>query len=350
MYPPQVRHTVHIPPNKLEPVDPTLLPPTRISPYLDYQSLSPVDKNLYNKMADTFLDMKVVSTVKNENYFKLMSVLHERRRIFTLHHQSIQADQIDELMQRLSILFLEQKLFNSKAEMVNAIQIQVDIEENQLKSMEASLHSEYANLLSDRQAAIEKVNQECEQRLAQFDQTIPTKLPPSYCKLSPELLNLRQIEKGLTGSRRYKEAEKVHREFLKKQKAELEQQRIKYYKSFELERKRIEARNKRAQSAIHTQWERKTSSFKEEMDAKLKSKQLGVENLKSKLISAESEYIGEDDPILQKIEPPTFPKKLPLEQKENVRQTTLRTSQKLRLSNRKLGNGRLNWNATRNLR
>ncbi|KAK8844891.1 hypothetical protein M9Y10_021062 [Tritrichomonas musculus] len=342
-YPPKVRSSFKRPADIPKPVNPTLLPITRPNPYLDYESLSRSDQIFFNKMADTFLDTDCVSTLKSENYFKLMCVLHERRRVYSLHHQSLLADKIDELMRRLSILFLERKLYNSKAEMVSAIQIQVDIEENQLKSLETSLQSNYANLLHDRQTAIDHVTMECEQRLTNYDRTIPEKLPPSYCKLSSELLNLRQVEKGLIGSRRYQEADKIHKEFLKKQKIELKQQRDKYYKSFELERKRIESRNKRAMSAIEVQWERKVSNFKEEMDKKIYSKKLAVENLKRNLISAESEYIGEDDPILLKEEPKTFPKALPLERPENVRQTTYKIANKLRLSNRRLNRDRLDW-------
>ena len=254
MYPPKVKSSFKRPDDIPIPVNPTLLPITRLNPYLDYQSLSRSDQVFYNKMADTFLDTDCVSTLRGENYFKLMCVLHERRRAFALHHQSLLAEKVDDLMRRLSILYLERKLYNSKSEMVNAIRIQVDTEENQLKSLKIALQTEYANLLDSRQIAIDRVTKECEQRIINYDRTIPEKLPPSYCKLSPELLNLRQVEKGLIGSRRYQEADKIHKEFLKKQKIELEQQRSKYFKSFEMERKRIENRNKRAMSAIEVQW------------------------------------------------------------------------------------------------
>lgn len=343
MYPPRVRSSFKRPDDIPKPVNPTLMPITRITPYLDYESLSRSEQVFYNKMADTFLDTDCVSTLRSENYFKLMCVLHERRRVFALHHQSLFADKVDELMRRLSILYLERKLYNSKSEMVNAIRIQVDIEENQLKSLETSLQTEYANLLHSRQTAINRVTKECDQRIINYDRTIPEKLPPSYCKLSPELLNLRQVEKGLIGSRRYQEADKIHKEFLKKQKIELEQQRTKYFKSFEMERKRIESRNKRAMSAIETQWERKVTNFKEEMENKISAKKSAVENLRRKLISAESEYIGEDDPILLDQVPTTFPKELPLHRQENVRHTTKSIANKLRLSNRRLNRDRLDW-------
>ena len=343
MYPPKVRSSFKRPKDIPKPVNPTLLPVTRLNPYLDYESLSRSDQVFYNKMADTFLDADCISTLRGEHYFKLMCVLHERRRAFALHHQSLLADKVDELMRRLSILYLERKLYSSKFEMVNAIQIQVDTEENQLKSLETSLQTEYANLLHNRQIAINRVKKECEQRIINYDRTIPEKLPPSYCKLSPECLNLRQMEKSLIGSRRYQEADKIHKEFLKKQKIELEQQRTKYYKSFEMERRRIENRNKRALSAIETQWERKVANLKEEMENKITAKKSAVENLQRKLISAESEYIGEDDPILLHQVPTTFPKELPRQREENVWQTTKDIANKLRLSNRRLNRDRLDW-------
>ena len=340
---PTIRSRISASNGKPEVVNPTLLPITRTFPFIDYEALSNSDKILYNKMAENFIETENVASLKSESYFKLMCVLREKRREFCLKFQTLLADRIDTLMQRLSVLFLERKLYNSKAEMVAAIKLQLEIEENQLKSMATMLHSDYANLLDAREKAINKVNAECEQRMSVYDNSIPEKLPPEYRKLSSELLNLRQVEKSLIGSRRYKEADKIHREFLKKQKQELEQQRIKYYQSFEKERKRIETRNKRATQAVVVQWERKVEKMKEEMENKLHAKRCAIDNLKHKLVSAEAEYIGEDDPIVREEEVKPFPGRLPLQRKENVRQTTYNKTQKMRLSNRRLERERLNW-------
>jgi hypothetical protein len=265
-------------------------------------------------------------------YFKVMSCLHEKRRQLALAAKCLSADTVDEAMRRISYLFLEKQLFNSKEDRVYAIQIQYDIENHRLTELEKEQTDHVAFVENEAQLAIQGVERECEDRILAFDNSIPQDLPPEYCKLSPDLLNVINQEKHLITSRRFREADKFHREILVRQKAELVVQRERYLRSFEVERVRIANRNKKAMDAVHVFWQRRIEVARDECHTAIAAKRAAVENLWHKLIAARAEYIGEDDGTVLG-ESSEFARQLPTRRDEPVPQTTRSETVKLWKSN-----------------
>jgi hypothetical protein len=302
------------------PHPPTLIPHLPVVPYHDYEALSQADKVRCERLIESILSSKITPTFDRDMYFKVMSVLHEKRRRLALAAQCLSADTVDEVMRRISYLFLEKQLFNSKEEHVYAVQIQYDIENQRLAELEREQNDRVASVEAEAERAIQGVEQECEERIRAFDDSIPQDLPPEYCKLSPDLLNVINQEKHLIGSRRFREADKFHREIVVRQKGELVQQRERYLRSFEVERVRIANRNKKAMDAVQLFWQRRIEVAKDECRSSIAAKRAAVENLWHKLIDARAEYIGEDDgTVLQ--ESSEFARRLPTRRDEPVPRT-----------------------------
>jgi hypothetical protein len=182
---------------------------------------------------------------------------------------------------------------------VAAIQNQYQVERARLDELEAKWLSDLQKLEEQRDREEGRVWDSTQTALQTHDSSIPDTLPPEFTRLSADLLDLREREKHLVGSRRFPEAKALHSEFLRRQDDELVRRREEYAIHFENDRAELGRRNDRRNYTIQSDWNRKINHFKHMMNAELLPLRQGVANLLEKLMTAKSEYIGEDDPILR---------------------------------------------------
>lgn len=279
---------------------PSLSTAVRKTPYLDYQKLSLRDRRICDQLIDNFIQRDEIECLDSAQYFKIMIVLRERRRVLTLQNRLDDCFKIDECMQQLSAFFLENQLYTSKEEEVAAADAQLEAERRRLEVLEEQ-HAQNINALKTQQEIdTQRIKDMCEQRLNQYDGSIPGDLPIEFSKLSPEMLNLKEQEKHLIISRRFKEAAELHKEFEKKLKQEMQLNKERYAKSFEFKRKELETRNSKKLNAVDTRWSRKVSHAEFIASSEINPLRGGVNNLEHKLVSRKSEYIGEDDDIVRR--------------------------------------------------
>jgi hypothetical protein len=136
-------------------------------------------------------------------------------------------------------------------------------------------------------------------QLNAYDAGMPEVLPAEWTRLSADLLDLREREKHLIGSRRFEEAAELHKEFEKRQKQELQKRREEYFAHSEKERAVLERRNERRRAAARDRWNGKVDHFEFLMDRELRPLRKGVGHLTAKAACSKAEYVGEDDPILR---------------------------------------------------
>jgi hypothetical protein len=278
---------------------PALIPTVRMLPFLDYQSLSESDIEDCDRQIDHFKSTKTIICPTRKLYFMLMIVLRERRRLLSSSGDLLGAGELDELMQELSDFFLENALYISKAERVAQIQRQYDTEQSRLATLEVKWQRTLDALFQERGRAEERIAERSEARLSGFDNSMPASVPQGFVRLSANLLDLRERERHLIGSRRFSEAAHLHREFDRRQQSELIKRREEFFLSREHERALLEQRNRRTRASVDADWNRKVDQCRRQMDAELQPLRAAVANLLCKLITAKAEYIGEDDPILR---------------------------------------------------
>jgi len=278
---------------------PTLVSTIRTIPFIDYQSLSPAEITKCDRQIEEFKRSRTITCPTSNSYFKIMCVLRERRRLLCLAHQILEAGEIDRLIREISDFFLENKLYVAKAEGVAIAEGQYASECGRLADVEAKWSHEHDRLSQRRNAAQARVADANEAAIQNYDSSMPGVLPPEFTRLSSDLLDLREKEKHMIGSRRFEEAAKLHKEFERRQKQELVKRREEYFAHFEQERLELERRNTRKSRAIETDYTRRMDHLAHTMNSELTPLRSGVANILDKAVARKAEYVGEDDMILK---------------------------------------------------
>lgn len=334
---------------QMEVSGPTLTPIPQRGPetYFEYKKMSAKDKAHCESRIREMLGSGMVTCLQQEEYFQMMAVLRENRCEAARKDDYDRCDQLDDLMRQLSDYFLENKLYMSKAERVYAIQSQLEAVKAKLETAEKHWEERDIDMKIARDSSVQQRESECNSSLSTYDGKMPGNLPPEFCKLSPETLNLYEQEKQLVASRRFKEAAMVHIEFLARKKYELERKKDVYYQKFEKGRTQVEVRNSKRKQATESNWDRKINNADHNKTKEIEALREAVRNLESKLISAKAEYIGEDDPILAEAKEGTDEQirfslagtERPMK-RSIPRASTARTSQRMQVQNRKIDSTR----------
>jgi hypothetical protein len=278
---------------------PALVPTVRTFPFLDYDSLSDSDIEECDRHIDHFLSTKTILCPSSRLYFTLMIVLRERRRLLSQAGDLLGAAELDVLVKELSDFFLENKLYVGKAERVALIQEQYESQVSRLEALEVKWHRTLDDLLRQRARDEMRVESRSVSYINRYDDSLPAVLPPECTRLSAGLLDLRERERHLIGGRRFLEAAELHREFNRRQRAELVQRREEFVVKRERDREQLEKRNRQSRVCLDMEWTRKIERCQRQMEAELQPLRAAVGNLWRKLVTAKTEYIGEDDPILR---------------------------------------------------
>lgn len=278
--------------------NPTLVPNVRTLTFLDYQSLTAADITKCDRQIEEFRRTGTISCPTSNAYFKIMAVLRERRRVLSSAANLLEAGEIDNLIRQISDFFLENKLYTGKSEKVTCHQGQLDCESQHLRELRSKWSEDRDAIHQKRDAIQQRIAETSKAHLNAYDGSMPDNLPPEFTRLSADLLDLREREKHLIGSRRFDEAAALHKEFEIRQKQELQRRREEYFEHFEKERQVLERRNERKRVSSSDHWGNKVDHLHHQMNGELQPLQRGVGHLTAKVACSKAEYIGEDDPIL----------------------------------------------------
>jgi hypothetical protein len=277
---------------------PTLSPNIRQTSFIDYQSLSQAEITKCDRQIEEFKRSRTISCPTSKSYFKIMCVLRERRRLLLLAKNILEAGEVDRLIREISDFFQENKLYVAKREKVGIAEAEFEAERSHLADVESKWQQDHQRLSQRRSAAQARAAENARAAIANYDESMPDQLPPEFTRLSADLLDLREKERHLIGSRRFDEAAQLHREFERRQREELVRRREEYFAHFEQERLALERRNARKARAIEDDYKRRMDHLIHTRDSEVIPLRGGVANLLNKLTTRKAEYIGEDDMIL----------------------------------------------------
>lgn len=277
---------------------PSLIPPVRQKSYIDYESLSQADKNKCERLIDEYQRTGDIACPSQGLYFKLMAVLREKRRLCSKDGDFAKAEEYDNLIRQLSQFFAESHLYKAKSIEVSTAENKYNTTRSQLFEAEDKWRTQIDKMRVQSARANKRIQDICDEQIANYDNQLKDTLPPEYCKLSPELLNIKDRERHMIGCRMFKEAQELHKEFEKRQQIELQRRREEYFKSFEISRVALEKRTQRRINACKSDWERKLDHENHLATKELRHLRDGTAAYGEQLMAAKSEYIGEDDPII----------------------------------------------------
>jgi hypothetical protein len=262
-------------------------------------SLSPTAIENCERQIAEFQRTGTIACPNERSYFRIMAVLRERRRSMTAEGDLLGAGETDRLMRQISDFYLESKLYAGKAEKTALHERQLESEARHLHEVEAKWERAQETVHEQHRSAQKRVSDASATFLGRYDDNLPDTLPPEFTRLSSELLDLKAREKSLIAARHFEEAAQLHKEFERRQRAELAKRREEYFEHREVERIAIERRNARKRESTAARWANKVEQVRHSMDNNVRPLQMGVGHLAAKVRSTKAEYIGEDDEILR---------------------------------------------------
>lgn len=296
-------------------------------------------KSQYNSMVNAFLRTGEITTLDHEQYFEMMAILKEKRRQLQLSHPHTDSTKIETAIKKLSTLFLEKHLYETKAEHVEAVKIQIDIVKTKLSNVQNRWDSKIDSLKQKRDEDLRKLQNSSDSKLMRYDDSLPNRLPPQYCKYSNDLMKMMTTEIELVKSRRFKEADRLHKQIISLQDKEINDRKKEYFRSFEIGRKGLEEKNKRMYEVASSKWEYRIENATSKARKEIQAIKTAITNLEHKLASIEAIYIGENDPILIDKEVKPFPSTINIYSK-TPRKSARSSSDAIRKSNRYLDSRR----------
>ena len=280
---------------------PSLIPIARTRSFIDYNELTASEKAKYSKNCEDFIKEQTIKCKSGQDYFKCMAAMREKRRLLALNNDFQGADKVDELIRQLSDYFIENHMYTSKVQLVDVVNYQLSSQRERLFNAEEKWENSINEAKEQYANELRQLEDSCSMNLERYDNSIPEELPAKYSKLSSDLLNLREQEKHLIGSRRFVEADKYHREFERRKEVELNSKKREYFESSEKRRKEIEVINAKKISALRDLWERRISELECSRDKEVAPLAKAVDALERKYSISKSEYIGQDDPIPESV-------------------------------------------------
>lgn len=276
---------------------PSLTPIVRINPYIDYNELSAGDKTKYAKTAKDIMETKIIKCKTSQDYFKCMAAFREQRRQLALKGDYDGAERIDGYIRKLSDFFLENHMYTSKAELCAVSEFVFSTQRDTVSTISDQWDTKIENMKSQYKRELSNLERQNASKLEKFDNSHPDKLPIRYNKLSPDLLNLREQEKHLIGSRRFAEAKQYHKEYEKRKKEELANQKRQYFDDAEKRRAEIIKLGEKKVSALKDAWERKISEAQITKTHEITPHEKSYSYLERNVTHRKAEYIGQEDPI-----------------------------------------------------
>lgn len=276
---------------------PTLTPLTRTIVFKDFSSLSKDDVRKYDRMLEKFIRDGAVTCLNRNDYFKLMTVLRERRRLSILALDFKRCQALDDLIRISSEFFLENNMYKDKAELIQILEDQYSYEVNRLEEVYKKWTGVIEAMQKQFEDELSKLEEDYADQLYKYDTNVPTDLPIKFNKLSADLLDLREKEKYMLSAKRFVEAEEFHKEFERRKKIELNVKKEDYWVEYEKRRSELIKKHEKKINGLKTDWERKIKEKSYKQENEIKPIEKAVEYLQRKLTNAKSEYIGQDDQI-----------------------------------------------------
>jgi hypothetical protein len=221
----------------------------------------------------------------------LVVLLKERRRKAILMGEYQISQKAEDLIRYIAGMKLQRTFKAFKTVELKELHEQLTRAENQMEVIKAKWEHEVAAFNASQGAAARKLEQDQLRKLEEFDAEITSELPAGFCKLSGDLLNLREQERQLVLCRRYEEAMKVRAEAERRELEEAEVQKTRYIEMINARKQKILESQKSAVECFQVRWSRIEDKLNKQMQEEIATQDKFILNMKLKIRDAESEVI-----------------------------------------------------------
>lgn len=254
-----------------------------IAPSAEYQSLERKEKISLENKADDLLSGVSFRTIEPDTLGGLIIVMKERKRKAGLNNNYALSQTISDMIARLISMKFQIKVDAMKAQQVRELNAVIAQSKKDLESLKKKWDEKIQKFNADQKKAAEDMEAEHIKQLEDFDNNIPTELPPQYCKLTPDLLNMMETERRLVLIKEYEQARLLKIENDKRKAQETEEQKKKFLAVVDKQRKALITEQEHAIECFTARWTREAEKLNNQKDREITTQQKVVDHYETDL-------------------------------------------------------------------
>jgi hypothetical protein len=291
--PKKVARTINIPKThrSISAVMPRGATPAPLSPSREYVEIPRADRiSLQNEMTE-LLSGGAYESFEAERGRLLIVLLKERKRTALLRGEYDISQKCEDLIRYIAGISLQRQFTVIKTSELSDLSLQLQRAEAQLAAIKNKWQLKVEEFNHSQFVSAKRLERAQLRKIQDFNTAVPTALPPEYCKLSPDLLNLREQERQLVLSRRYEEAKALKRESDRREKEEAAVQKQRFLELVNRRKEKILLVQRHEIDCFTVRWKRREEKLNQEMEAEIATQEKIIQNIKLKVRDVESEEI-----------------------------------------------------------
>jgi hypothetical protein len=224
--------------------------PAPVVPSHDFTLIPSQDRASLDYKIDDLLRGASFNVVEFDEIPNLVVLLKERRRKAILLGEYQISQKAEDLIRYISSMKLQRVFKAFKVVEVQELNEQLERAESQMEVLRAKWEEQVAAFNAAQSEAARRLEQEQLRKLEEFDAEVPAE----FCKLSSDLLNLREQERQLVLCRRYDEAMKLRAEGDRRELEEAEIQKTRFLEMINARKQKILESQKSATECFQVRW------------------------------------------------------------------------------------------------
>ena len=264
--------------------------PASLSASREFSSLPQKNKISLCRLADDLLNGTSFSRVESPSVPQLTIIIKEKKRRFILQADYASAEKCDKLIGSLNTLVINRKYAKIQSKNVQELQSEIQSAQSVLNQIQIKWNQKIDQFNEKQEQACRSLESEQQSRIEAFDSLIPSELPANYCKLSPEILDLREKERHLVLTKRYSEALSLQSYTDTLEKAETIRRKEQFIRATQSQRNKLTKKQTYQVQCFVQKWNRQAEQLKQERSSEILNQERIIKNLKIKLDSAKSEH------------------------------------------------------------
>lgn len=190
---------------------------------------------------------------------------------------------ISDMIARLISMKFQIKVDAMKSQQIKELNAVITQAKKDLENLKNKWNERIEKFNADQAKAAQDMEAEHIKQLENFDNNIPTDLPPQYCKLTPDLLNMMETERKLVLIKEYDQAKTLKAENDKRKAKETEEQKKKFLAVVEKQRKALLNEQEHAIECFNARWTREAEKLNNQKDKEIATQQKVVEHYEQDL-------------------------------------------------------------------
>lgn len=242
-----------------------------------------------DKIIDELMEGRAFDSVESSIIPRLITALKDRKEMYLASGDYHTSQQLENLIQESNRRKYEATYQDVQNGKITNLRLQLLQAKADLEAAEQFWKEAKERQLSDYNDNLSLLEEQHQQQLDDYDNSFPEVLPANYRKLSSHVLQIREQEKHLVLSKRYEDAIPFRERADALEAEELEQQREKFIRAFNIQREQLIESHNSQRSCFDRNWERKWERFNKEKNNEISVLKRTIANFERRIGLIENE-------------------------------------------------------------